>query len=162
LRTHEVPRRTNLLLIEKELPGFVTVFLGFLDRNTGHLRYSSAGHPETLVRRASGEIERLGCGFSPLGVYPEASWKANEIDLRTDDMLILYTDGVIEARRNGELFGEKRLERLVKRKRLSPQRLPHLILDQVLAFAGGNLEDDVAVLALSLGDIAGEAGPPGA
>jgi PAS domain S-box-containing protein len=155
LRTQEVLRRTNLLLIEKELPGFVTVFLGILDRNTGRLRYSSAGHPETLLRRASGEIERLGCGYSPLGVYPDAAWKANEVDLQVDDLLILYTDGVIEARRNGEFFGEKRLERLAKRKRLSPQRLPHLILDQVLAFAGGNLEDDVAVLALSLAEVAG-------
>ena len=156
LRTHEVLRRTNLLLIEKELLGFVTVFLGILDRSTGRLRYSSAGHPETLLRRASGQIERLGCGYSPLGVYPEASWKPQEVDLAVDDLLVLYTDGVIEARRNGELFGEKRLERLLKRKRLTPQRLPHLVLDQVLAFAGGNLEDDVAILALSLTDAAGE------
>jgi PAS domain S-box-containing protein len=158
LRTHEVLRRTNLLLIEKELPGFVTVFLGILDRNTGHLRYSSAGHPETLIRRASGQIEPLGCGYSPLGVYSEASWKANSTYLDVDDLLVLYTDGVIEARRNGELFGEKRLERLLKRRRLSPRRLPHLVLDQVLAFAGGNLDDDVAVLALSLSEIAGERG----
>jgi serine phosphatase RsbU (regulator of sigma subunit) len=153
LRTQEVLRRTNLLLIEKDLPGFVTVFLGILDKSTGHLRYSSAGHPETLVRRASGEIEHLGCGYSPLGVYPDASWKPHEMDLHVDDLLVLYTDGVIEARRNGELFGEKRLERLLRRKRLSPQRLPHLVLDQVLAFAGGSLKDDVAVLALSLSEI---------
>jgi PAS domain S-box-containing protein len=153
LRTHEVLRRTNLLLIEKDLPGFVTVFLGILDRYTGSLRYSSAGHPEAPIRRASGEIERLGCGYSPLGVYPEAGWKAHELDLHVDDLLVLYTDGVTEARRNEELFGEKRLERLLRRKRLSPQRLPHLVLDQVLAFAGGKLKDDVAVLALSLAEV---------
>jgi PAS domain S-box-containing protein len=150
LRTHQVLKRTNNLLVEKNLRGFVSVFLGILDIDTGHLRYSSAGHPETLLRRASGELERLGGGSSPLGVYPDATWKPHAVDLGVGDLLVLYTDGVIEARRNGELFGEKRLETLTRRKRISPQRLPHLILDQVFAFSEGSLQDDVAILTLLL------------
>jgi serine phosphatase RsbU (regulator of sigma subunit) len=159
-RTHEVLRRTNLLLIEKELPAFVTLFLGILDPDAGLLRYSSAGHPESMVRRLSGEIEMLGCGTSPLGIYPDASWKPHEIGLSAGEVLLLYSDGVTEARRDKELFGEKRLERLLRRKRVSVGRLPHLILDQVLAFSGGSLQDDAAVLALSLTEAPeGEPGP---
>jgi len=57
---------------------------------------------------------------------------------------------VIEARAGEEQFGEDRLERLVKRKNVSVERLPHLILSQVLAFSRGQLRDDVALLALQL------------
>lgn len=157
LRTDEVLRRTNALLLEKNLPGFVTVFLGILDRNTGRFRYSLAGHPEGLLRTPSGEVKRLGLGAPPLGVYPNPPWKTHQVELGTGDILVLYTDGVIETRRDGEFFGEKRLENIVKRKRVSPERLPHLILDQVLAFSQGRLEDDVAVLALSLREVVGQA-----
>ena len=150
LRTHEVLRRTNTLLIEKELPGYVTLFLGILDTETGELRYSSAGHPDMLVRRASAEIEHLGAGSSPLGIYADAVWKPSAVELQADDLLVLFTDGVIEARHDGELFGEKRLETLVKSKRIPAERLPDVILDQVLAFSEGMLQDDLAILTLRL------------
>lgn len=157
VRPQEVLRRTNGLLVEKELPGFVTLFLGILDSVTGEFHFASAGHPNTLLRRASGQIQALGAGSAPLGVHAEATWKRGLVGLEAGDLLLLYTDGVIEARRNKEFFGEKRLETLLRRKRLSVERLPHTIVDQVLAFSGGDLRDDVAVLALSF------AGPaPGA
>jgi serine phosphatase RsbU (regulator of sigma subunit) len=151
-----VLRKANEFLIEKKTAGFVTVHLGILDSDTGLLRYSSAGHPPVLLRRASGEIEALGSGSSPLGINPETHWKMAEIEMEADDILLLYTDGLIEARRDGELFGQKRLEQLLKRKRLSLLRLPYLILDQVLAFSGGTLRDDLAILAVSLADPMGE------
>ena len=64
--------------------------------------------------------------------------------------------------KTGEFFGEKRLVTLLKRKRISVDRLPHMVLDQVLAFSGGGLQDDVAILALSLtgvGEGAARSGP---
>ncbi len=149
-RTHQVLKRTNKLLIEKGLPGYVTLFLGILDTQTGELRYSSAGHPDMLVRRASAEIETLRAGSSPLGIYPDAVWKPRGAELQADDLLVLFTDGVIEARHNGEMFGEKRLEALVKSKRIAAEQLPHVILDRVLAFSEGMLQDDVAILTLRL------------
>ena len=159
VRPQEVLRRTNALLVEKELPGFVTLFLGVLDSDTGELRYALAGHPSPLLRRANGEVHALGSGSAPLGVHPEATWKPGAEELEAGDLLLLYTDGVIEVRRNGEFFGEKRLQTLLKRKRISVERLPHLVIDQVLAFSGGDLRDDVAVLALSLTGEAGAARP---
>ncbi len=162
VRPQEVLRRTNGLLVEKELPGFVTLFLGILDSETGEFRYASAGHPSTFLRRADGDVKALGTGSAPLGVHEDATWKSGSVDLEAGDLLLLYTDGVIEARRGGEFFGEKRLETLLRRKRISVERLPHTVLDQVLAFSGGGLRDDVAVLALSFaGPAPGARGGPG-
>jgi serine phosphatase RsbU (regulator of sigma subunit) len=102
-----------------------------------------------FLRRANSDILTLGTGSAPLGVHDDATWKSGLVDMEAGDLLLLYTDGVIEARRNGEFFGEKRLETLLRRKRISVERLPHTVLDQVLAFSGGGLNDDVAVLAMS-------------
>jgi PAS domain S-box-containing protein len=150
LRTQEVLRLTNTLLVEKGLPGYVTLFLGILDQETGELQYSSAGHPEMLLRRASAEIEYLGAGSSPLGLYADAAWKPSTAVLHPDDLVVLFTDGVTEARHDGELFGEKRLETLVGSKRIPAEALPDVILERVLEFSEGMLQDDLAILALGL------------
>ncbi len=160
LRAHEVLRRTNGLLVEKDLPGFVTLFLGILDGESGVFRYCSAGHPEALLRRVSGDIEILGAGSSPLGVYPEAVWKSGQVELEAGDLLLLYTDGVLEARREGEFFGEQRLQDILSREHITAEGLPQQVLDKVLAFSGGTLTDDIAILALSLNEPAARQGKP--
>jgi serine phosphatase RsbU (regulator of sigma subunit) len=70
--------------------------------------------------------------------------------LRPGDLLLLYTDGVVDARRNGDFFGQERLRRLLGERVGSVRRLPTHILDEVLEFSGGTLSDDVALLAVSL------------
>jgi sigma-B regulation protein RsbU (phosphoserine phosphatase) len=97
-------------------------------------------------------MEKLLSRSSPLGVFAEATWKARDVELMANDRLLLYTDGVTEARRDGELFGEERLERLMERADSPVEDLPRLVLEAVLAFSGGALKDDVAVLALSVTD----------
>ena len=148
-----VVRETNELLIEKRIPGFVTLFLGMLDPEDGTLTYTSAGHPNALVRVKSGEIELLEAASLPLGVFPDGSWKENEIRLEKQDVLLLYTDGTTEARRDGKFFGQEGLmETLMRWSGPSPELLPQAVLNDVLAFSGGLLTDDVAILALSLTD----------
>lgn len=160
-RPEEVLKWTNALALEKELQGFVTLFLGILDTKTGALHYSSAGHPHMFLRRASGEVEVLESASPPLGVFSELTWTPNEVSLRSGDLLLLYTDGVTEARSDGTFFGEEGLARILGRKRVSAQRLPQLIVDKVLAFSGGRLADDVAVLAVSVDTLSEEAGRSG-
>ncbi len=150
-RSREVLRRTNKVLVEEEAPGFfVTLFLAILNSDTGELHYSSAGHPAALLRRSSGSVERLESAAPPLGVFPDTSWTGSEARLQTGDLLLMYTDGVIEARRDGEFFGEERLEGLLAAGTTSAEALPTQVLEQVLSFSRGALNDDVAVLALSL------------
>ncbi len=155
LDPHTVLERVNALLIDKALPGFVTAFFGLLDPRTGGFRYASAGHPFPYLRRASGQLQTLGDGSLPVGVLPDATWETDEAALLAGDTLLLYTDGIIEARSGREPFGESRLEHIVRRKNVSVRRLPRLILDQVLAFTGGHLIDDVALLALQYTDGSG-------
>jgi serine phosphatase RsbU (regulator of sigma subunit) len=149
-RPNEILVRTNRLLLEESFGGFVTVFLGIFDLERGLLRYASAGHPDALLRRPSGEILLLRGHSAPLGVHPEAGWLARQVDIGSGDMLFLYTDGVTEARRDKQMFGEERLRNLVRRRNIATRRLPQIVLDQVLEFCGQSLRDDLAIMAVSL------------
>jgi PAS domain S-box-containing protein len=146
----EVLRLTNTLLVERRFEGFVTVFLAIIDGKTGRLTYASAGHPEGLLRRSSGELELLESRSLPLGALADVEWTAQQARLGIDDLLFLYTDGLIEARQGAEFFGEARLRDLIERERAPVEKLPEIVLQEMLTFSGGNLNDDVAVLALSL------------
>ena len=153
-----VLRQTNELLIEKKTPGFVTLFLGILEPVNGVLSYSSAGHPNALLKSKAGKVRFLEAASAPLGVFADHSWKQDQVELRKGELLLLYTDGAIEARRDGEFFGQEGLVKVLQEKpELSPERLPQALLDQVLAFSGGTLADDVAVLAVALGEEPSEA-----
>ena len=69
----------------------------------------------------------------------------------TGDLLLLYTDGAIEARRNGNFFGQEGLVKALKHwSDPSPERLPEALLAEILSFSGGELADDVAMLALGV------------
>jgi serine phosphatase RsbU (regulator of sigma subunit) len=157
-RPSVVLRKTNELLVEKQTPGFVTLFLGVLDPEGGLLTYSSAGHPNALVRGSGNEVEPLRSGSAPLGVFGRYSWKDHDARLDKEDLLLLYTDGVIEARRDGEFFGQAGIANVLGRwPESSPEMLPQAVLSEVLAYSRGVLSDDVAILALRLsGDAAPE------
>ena len=89
---------------------FVTAWIGVLDR-TGTVEYVNAGHNRPFVRRADGSIEKvMGKGGRFLGMFEDATYRANVLKLRRGDTLYLYTDGVTEAMNaRGEQFGERRL-----------------------------------------------------
>jgi len=115
----------------------------------GLLTFVSAGHPETILRRSAGNAELLGHGSAPLGVFPQRTWNPEETVLDTGDLLVLYTDGIIEARRQGEFWGETPPRPSGKEGPLGGGAFP-------LPSRGGPrllrrlFEDDAAVLALSL------------
>jgi serine phosphatase RsbU (regulator of sigma subunit) len=73
-------------------------------------------------------------------------------------VLVLYTDGVIEARRDGALFGEERLRGLVSQMvGVGPREMPRRLFGEVMRYTGGVLNDDLAVLTVSVtGDTPGE------
>lgn len=147
-RPRLVLRETNRLLVERNLPGFVTAFLGFLDPGSGTLVYSSAGHPPPLLLR-EGRAEPLESASSPLGVFADARYRDTATELQEGSLLLLYTDGITEVRGDREVYGEARLvEALVRRPEGSVHELPSKLLDEALAFSGGVLRDDVALLAI--------------
>jgi serine phosphatase RsbU (regulator of sigma subunit) len=157
LKPDESFGHANRLLLDDSPQRFVTLFLGIFDPGSRTLHYASAGHPSTYLRRESGEVVALGEGSLPLGILPGSSWESHTIGLEKGDLLLLYTDGVIEARSDSRFFGEERLQALLRQKSISAPDLPQTVLNQVLAFSGGVLLDDIAILALGLDG--GDAGP---
>ena len=141
---------TNRLLLQS-ITGdlFVTAFFGTLEMDTGVLSFSSAGHPPALVKRATGGIRSLEHRGPVLGLFPEAKHTNAQVDLEPGDQMILYTDGLTEARRGGELLGERRLKKwLEDAGGVGSAELPDRLLHLALDFAGGQLTDDLAILAL--------------
>lgn len=93
---------------------FVTVFCAQLDPATGELRFANGAHNPSLLRRADGSVEELDADGMALGMVEGWPYEEGVRTLARGDLVVLYTDGVTEARnRDGELFGEDRLHALV-------------------------------------------------
>ncbi len=93
---------------------FTTAFIAAINLATGELVYSNAGHNAPLLRRNSGALERLEAGGVPLGVLPEAPYACASTHLQPGDLLVIFTDGVVEAvSERGEEYQEARLTSLV-------------------------------------------------
>src|SRR6516165_4410529 len=90
---------------------FCTVVLARLTRTGEGFRTTvcSGGHPLPFVVRADGTLVKLGAPGGLLGLFPEIPLVEDATDLAPGDALVLYTDGVTEAHRHRQLFGEKRL-----------------------------------------------------
>ena len=85
---------------------YVTVFYGVFDRSARMLRYVNAGHTPPVVLRRNGSIDTLETGGAPVGMFPNSSYEEGVAQLDPGDVVITYTDGVIEAaNQSGEEWG---------------------------------------------------------
>lgn len=118
---------------------------------SGRLRAAAAGHPPPLVLRADRGLEALPACGRLLGPFDDPDLTSADTTLLPGDTILLYTDGLSEARREGEQFGEERLHDAVvaaPRGSLSGL-LTHIELEAV-TFAQGQPQDDIALVALRL------------
>ncbi|MBK5254649.1 MAG: SpoIIE family protein phosphatase [Vicinamibacteria bacterium] len=133
---------------------FATMFLGVYDDGTLQLRYVNCGHNPPLLARENGDCEQLSSTAPALGLMERWTAHMGEVVLRPSDTLLIYSDGVTEARPSSasgvdDEFGEARLAAFVQRhRRLSLADLPSLLLSAVQAFAGGAPQDDRTIVAL--------------
>ena len=128
---------------------FMTVFAVLYRPDTRTLSYLSAGHPPMLLRRRGGlcgsaDVGNLGDSDQiPLGVLRDYEYSNNEITLEPGDLLVLYTDGITEARdRHDRMFGAERLRELVASGPDSPRALCDSIVAEVTAHQGRPIGDD--------------------
>lgn len=147
-------------MLKADIPegSFVTLFYGVLESATDEINLCSAGHnPPIIFRARDNSVEFLHLGGLPLGLRILGSkdyalaLKVDNLVLRPGDMLVLYTDGITEARnRAGEMFGDERFLALVKEKGSLP--LPEFreeVSKAVAEFTSGiTLADDIAFLAI--------------
>jgi sigma-B regulation protein RsbU (phosphoserine phosphatase) len=126
---------------------FVTLFLGILDRRDGRLVYASAAHPAMVVR-SGGVPEGLSATGTLLGAFEGSAFGETEVCLDRGEVLFLYTDGLTEARGDGELYGEARLMDALRVEGGGAYALVESVMTDVLIFSGGRLRDDLAILAV--------------
>ena len=141
---------------------FMTVFAALYRPDTRKLSYLSAGHPPMLLRRGAGlsrpsaaseKVLALGEGDQiPLGVLRDYEYSNNEVTLEPGDLLVLYTDGITEARdRHERMFGSDRLRELVASGPESPRALCESIVAQVEAHQGSPIgADDQTLIVLRI------------
>jgi sigma-B regulation protein RsbU (phosphoserine phosphatase) len=143
-----VLRLVNRMLCEASDPGyFATLFFGIYS-DTGRLTYINCGHNPPLCLRASGELEWLGPTATVIGAFPEWECALGRTRLAPGDLLVAYSDGLTEAMRDDEPFGEARLsDALTSLTERTPRHVVAELLRQVQDFCGGAPSDDLTLLA---------------
>jgi len=134
---------------------FMTMFVCRFDLTGMKMEYGGAGHPPALVYRPSADsITALACRCGMLGVGNALCDDPPilAIPIEKGDFVILYTDGLVEATdRQGEQFGQKRLEETVRAAAAGGndgKKVAETIIESTKSFTGGYFQDDVLVLAV--------------
>jgi serine phosphatase RsbU (regulator of sigma subunit) len=140
----------NEVVVGEIAPGkFITMAYLTIDSRDGSIVAASAGHPAPLVVSADGEVRALAVGGLALGIEVAQEYGVDRAVLAPGSSVVVFTDGVVEARKDSELYGPQRLARAVaEHRRLSPRELARAIVDDCRAFAGGELSDDCAVVVI--------------
>jgi serine phosphatase RsbU (regulator of sigma subunit) len=130
---------------------FVTLVVAYIDVARHMFEYAVAGHPRPVVLAGLGEFPVPGEGNVPVGIFRGAVYPTNRAVLPDESCVVLYTDGMTDARRDNGFYGEERLRRVVRDNLALPaQELADALLEDVKDFAGGVLDDDCAVVTVKL------------
>jgi serine phosphatase RsbU (regulator of sigma subunit) len=126
---------------------FITMVYLLLDPSTGELRCASAGHPPPRLLRVDDTVDGLAPAGLALGIEGSQQYDEVTARLEPDESVVLYTDGVIEARVGADLYGIDRLDSLLSRRRtLRSEDIAASVIQAARRFTGGELLDDCAVV----------------
>ena len=131
-------------------PGkFISMSYVVVDGGSGRVSVASAGHPAPRIVLQDGSTRPLEAHGLVLGVDGAQEYAESHAELPSGASLVLYTDGVVEARRDGELYGDDRLDALLaERRELSARSLAAAVAEDAREFAGGDLSDDLAIVVI--------------
>ncbi len=143
-------RRVNAILVrERATSLFVTAALVIIDVAGGAVRFASAGHEPALVLRAEGGVDALEAAGPILGAFGDAAFEERTATLGTGDAVVLYTDGITEARdARRRFFGDDRLlSGLGDACGRPASEIARRLIDEVHAFQGdAEAFDDLTLL----------------
>lgn len=151
LTPRELCRRLNRILCEVTPVGkFISFFFAVLDRFENRLTYCNAGHNPPLLIRADGQSTELKSTGAVLGQFPHWTYEQSEIQMRSGDRLLLFTDGLVEASNSGdEPFGEHNLIRIARENtHSSAQDLMGLLIRAASQHAAQHFQDDASLIVL--------------
>jgi phosphoserine phosphatase RsbU/P len=144
-------RAVNLQACASSLAArYATLFYGVLDRETRTLRYVNAGHNPPMVLHSDGSLDWLEPSGAPVGLFPDAIWHEQLIQLDPGDLVLAYTDGVTEVSNpSGREWGIDGLLQAAEAGRMEPaDDLVRSVLASMDAFSAGVQTDDATLAVL--------------
>jgi phosphoserine phosphatase RsbU/P len=142
--------RANDVVVDEIAPGkFITMTYVTVDGRTGAVACASAGHPPPRLVAPDGTVHGLEAQGLILGIDSAQTYEEVRDTLPVGGSLVLYTDGVLEARRDGDLYGEERLDALLSEHHaLPPRELAERVAADARSWNDGELSDDLAVVVI--------------
>jgi serine phosphatase RsbU (regulator of sigma subunit) len=142
--------RANDVVVDEIAPGkFITMTYVTVDGRTGDVACANAGHPAPRIVLPDASVTSLDAHGLILGIDSDQEYDEARDSVPPGGSLVLYTDGVVEARRDGELYGTERLDALLaEHHALPPRELAERVAEDARSWAGGELTDDLAVVVI--------------
>jgi sigma-B regulation protein RsbU (phosphoserine phosphatase) len=133
---------------------FATMFVGIIDTKNSKLQFCNAGHNPPVFSKNSAIFTPILAGNLPVGVFENADYKIQTMDLSSFDSILVYTDGITDAvNGNGEEFSEDRMLSVVKKCIKYNADAVKVLRDDLLIFVGREgLYDDTTLLYISKSD----------
>jgi serine phosphatase RsbU (regulator of sigma subunit) len=150
-RLCRIVERVSLQMNRHSAPGsFATLFIGLLEPGEGRISFVNAGHNPPLLVRADGTIKHLEASGFMIGAFDFGDWKEETVVLSEGNLLFIFSDGVTEAERGGEQYGDDRMERLViSSGRQKSKEIIARVISDINDFLGDEpRSDDITILSL--------------
>jgi len=144
----QVVKNVSLQVLRHSPSGdFATLFIGLVDPEKNQIQYVNGGHNPPLLVRSNGSIEYLETTGLMIGAFDFAEWTMEEVKLENDDLLFVFSDGVTEAERDDEQYGDERMEKTItKTRNKHPREIVDLLMDEINNFMGdAPRSDDITV-----------------
>jgi sigma-B regulation protein RsbU (phosphoserine phosphatase) len=126
---------------------YATLFFGLYDDGARSLTYVNCGHNPPMLLRADGSVERLQPSATVIGLFENWECEPRQIHLAPGDLLAIFSDGVTEAMRGEEEFGESRfLDELRAASRLTAEEVVAAVFTSVQRFSAGDQSDDLTLV----------------
>ncbi|WP_081413565.1 SpoIIE family protein phosphatase [Aneurinibacillus terranovensis] len=127
---------------------FVTIGLALVDQSQQTITYAGAGHPFPYLIKKSG-VQEIDLPSIPVGVDEQAAFEQQIISVQPHDILVLYTDGLIEGKNEKEeIFGFERFHKLLQE--INPadflEKSSHTIMEAIQSFCTDTMEDDCTLV----------------
>src|SRR5690606_28954676 len=130
---------------------FASLFLGFIDKETKTLYTVSAGHINQYVIKKDGGFIKLESTGPILGVFEDATYSCSVNHLNNGDKIWLFTDGITEVSRDGKIFGDENMLKLLQDcKDCSLSDTIKKIIQVTEDFSDGSCQDDTTILGIEV------------
>jgi sigma-B regulation protein RsbU (phosphoserine phosphatase) len=141
--SHVVKRINEQIYHHTSANKFASFFYAVYDERNTSLTYCNAGHNPPIFLTRDG-CRRLTTGGTVVGIFPDADYQEETLQLEAGDLFLAYTDGIVESvNEYGEEFGEDRLIRLIEENRSSSaEQIQRVVVERVLEWAYEEERDD--------------------